>query len=79
MNSRMIGFLAIAIPAALCLAGCGGGSSSSTPPPSTYTIGGTVTGLTAGGLVLADGSQTVSPASGATSFVFPTAVASGTS
>ena len=79
MNSRMIGFLAIAIPAALCLAGCGGGSSSSTPPPSTYTIGGTVTGLTAGGLVLADGSQTVSPVSGATSFVFPTAVASGTS
>jgi N-acetylneuraminic acid mutarotase len=45
----------------------------------TYTIGGTVSGLTASGLVLADGSQTVSPASGATSFAFPTAVASGSS
>jgi hypothetical protein len=44
----------------------------------TYTIGGTVSGLTASGLVLADGSQTVSPVSGATSFTFPTAVASST-
>jgi hypothetical protein len=45
----------------------------------TYTIGGAISGLTASGLVLADGSQTVSPASGATSFAFPTAVASGSS
>ena len=46
---------------------------------STYTIGGTISGLTASGLVLADGSQTVSPGSGATSFTFPTGVASSTS
>ena len=45
----------------------------------TYTIGGTISGLTASSLVLADGSQTVSPVSGATSFAFPTAVASGSS
>ena len=45
----------------------------------SYTIGGTISGFTASGLVLAEGSQTVSPASGATSFTFPTAVASGTS
>jgi hypothetical protein len=45
----------------------------------TYTIGGTISGLTASGLVLADGSQTVSPVSGATSFAFSTAVASGSS
>jgi len=45
----------------------------------TYTIGGTISGLTASGLVLADGSQTVSLVSGATSFAFPTAVASGSS
>jgi hypothetical protein len=44
-----------------------------------YTIGGTISGLTASGLVLADGTQTVSPASGATAFTFPTAVASGSS
>ena len=45
----------------------------------TYTIGGTISGLTASGLVLGDGSQTVSPVSGATSFAFSTAVASGSS
>ena len=44
----------------------------------TYTVGGTISGLTASGLVLANGSDTVSPASQATSFVFPTAVATGT-
>jgi predicted GH43/DUF377 family glycosyl hydrolase len=47
--------------------------------PSTYTIGGTISGLAASGLVLVNGSDTVSPAANATSFVFPTAVASGTS
>lgn len=44
--------------------------------PVTYTIGGTISGLSASGLVLAAGTspdQTVSPASGATSFAFPTA------
>ena len=45
----------------------------------TYTIGGTISGLTASGLVLADGSQTVSSLSGATSFTFPNAVAAGSS
>ena len=44
----------------------------------SYTLGGTIVGLTAGGLVLANGTDTVSPAQGATSFVFPTPVASGT-
>ncbi len=43
----------------------------------TYTIGGTISGLTATGLVLANGSDTVSPAANATTFVFPTAVVSG--
>jgi predicted GH43/DUF377 family glycosyl hydrolase len=44
-----------------------------------YTIGGTISGLTEGGLVLANGTGTVSPAANATSFVFPTAVASSAS
>ena len=45
----------------------------------TYTIGGTISGLTATGLVLANGTDTVSPAANATTFVFPTAVVSGAS
>src|SRR5581483_6911091 len=43
----------------------------------TYTVGGTISGLTTSGLVLANGTDTVSPASQATSFIFPTAVKSG--
>ena len=47
----------------------------------TYTIGGTISGLTASGLTLTEtvSGQVVSPASGATSFVFPNAVAAGAS
>ncbi|SNS83658.1 hypothetical protein SAMN06265795_107119 [Noviherbaspirillum humi] len=45
----------------------------------TYTLGGSVNGLTGSGLVLANGTDTVSVAAGSTSFVFPTAVADGTS
>lgn len=37
-----------------------------------YPIGGTVTGLNAGGLVLANGTATVSVPAGASAFVFPT-------
>jgi len=49
-----------------------------TPP--TYTIGGSVSGLTATGLVMAvtAGSQTKSVAANATSYVFPTSLPSGT-
>jgi N-acetylneuraminic acid mutarotase len=45
---------------------------------STYTVGGTISGLTAAGLVLANGNATVSPAANATAFTFPTPVPSGT-
>ncbi len=44
----------------------------------TYTVGGTITGLTAAGLVLTNrGVDDVSPPSGAATFTFATAVASG--
>jgi hypothetical protein len=43
----------------------------------TYTVGGTVSGLTTAGLVLANGSDTQSVAAGATSFTLPTGVAYG--
>ncbi len=68
---------------ALVLAGCGGSSGTSASSSgggggsSSYTNGGTISGLTEGGLTLADASQSVSPAANAASFTFPTSVASG--
>jgi hypothetical protein len=46
--------------------------------PAHYHVGGTITGLSAAGLVLANGSDTVSPAASATAFTMPATVASGT-
>ncbi|MGH8142508.1 MAG: Kelch repeat-containing protein, partial [Steroidobacteraceae bacterium] len=60
------------------LSACGGSSHSSSPAPKTVTIGGSISGLTASGLVLANGTATVSPAANATTFQFPTAVTKGT-
>jgi hypothetical protein len=45
----------------------------------TFTVGGTISGLTASGLVLANGSDTLSVPAGASSFTLPTAVAYGSS
>jgi N-acetylneuraminic acid mutarotase len=64
----------------LALSSCGGNSSSSTPPPpppTTYTIGGTVSGLSGSGLVLQNnaGDNLAVSASGA--FTFKTSIASG--
>lgn len=41
------------------------------------TLGGTITGLTASGLILANGSDTVGPPAGAQSFAFPGKVGQG--
>ena len=43
-----------------------------------YTLGGTITGLTAPNLNLTDFTDVVAPAQGATSFVFATPVQPGT-
>ena len=43
----------------------------------SYALGGTVSGLTAAGLMLSDGVDTVTVAAGATTFSFPTPVAFG--
>lgn len=71
------------IACALLLTACGGGDSGSSPPPpppppATYTVGGSVTGLTGTGLVLQNpGTSNLSvAASGA--FTFSPAVNSGT-
>ena len=80
-TSRLI----VLLPLAIGLASCGGGAgtSNSTPPSptsTTYTIGGRISGLTGTGLVLQDnGGDDLSVAAGATSFTFPTALASGSS
>jgi N-acetylneuraminic acid mutarotase len=62
------------LTAALALTACGGKSSSST---SSFTIGGSISGLNAGSVVLANGSATVTVAAGATSWVLPGSFASG--
>jgi N-acetylneuraminic acid mutarotase len=62
--------------AVLVLAACHGKSSSS----SSYTVGGTITGLNAGSVVLIyNGSTTVSVAAGATTWTFPGTFAANTS
>ena len=67
------------------LAACGGGGGSDAvtappppPPPTTYTIGGSVSGLTGSGLVLQNNAgNNLNVAAKATSFMFPTAIANG--
>src|SRR5258708_32019530 len=60
------------------LAACGVGTQDTNTPPVTYTLGGTVTGLTSMGLVLQDkGSNNLPLSAGATSFTFATSIASG--
>ncbi len=62
------------------LVACGGGGGGASPDTSTnYSVTGTIAGLTAGGLVLANGADTVAPAANATSFQFPTKLANGAS
>ncbi len=67
---------AILAPLPLLLASCG--SSYSAPAiPTTYTIGGTVSGLSGSGLVLQDNSANNLSVTGNGSFTFTTAVSSG--
>ncbi len=61
MSKRTVSAMGVAL---LLCSGCGGGSD----------ISGTVTGLTAAGLSLSDGYETITVAKDATSFVFPTLV-----
>ena len=75
---RMLKIVAVVV--VLALTGCGGLSGgNSGGSTATYTIGGSISGLSASGLVLANGGDTVSPAANATSFVFSTAITSGAS
>jgi N-acetylneuraminic acid mutarotase len=61
---------------ALALVACHKGDSGSS---ATYTIGGTISGLTTGSVVLVNGNESVTIAANATTWTFPTAFASGSS
>jgi len=64
----------------LTLAACGGGSmSNTTPPPTTFTIGGTVTGLAGSGLVLQNNGGNNLAIKGSGNFTFTSAISSGAS
>jgi N-acetylneuraminic acid mutarotase len=72
--------LAFIAAVALTLTGCGGHSSSSTATSTTYyTVGGTITGLTVGSVVLANGTATVTVAADATNWSFPVTFTPGSS
>jgi len=66
---------------AFLMAGCGGGSgggaSSPPPPPATYSIGGTVTGLTGSGLLLGTSQGDVVAVSAAGTFTFANQLGTG--
>jgi trimeric autotransporter adhesin len=70
--------LAVALATAItgCGGGGGGGGSAPPPPPPTFTIGGTVTGLT-GTLVLRNNGTDALTLSANSAFTFNTRVASG--
>jgi fibronectin type 3 domain-containing protein len=70
--------LTLTVMAALVLAACGG-SGTTTPPPVTYTIGGTVSGLSGTGLVLQNNGGNNLAVSANGTFTFSNAVASGSS
>lgn len=72
-------------PTLICTIANGTGVSTSNSDINTVqvtcvprnSLGGTITGLSTAGLVLANGSDTVSPAAGAQSFVFPGLIGQG--
>ncbi len=67
----------VALP--LALVGCGGGeTTTSAAPVVAHQLGGTVSGLSGSGLVLANGSDTLAVPAGATQFTMPEHVNRGT-
>ena len=62
----------------LTLSGCGGGSGGGNAETPTYTLGGTITGLSgATGLTLANGNDSLKVAVGASTFIMPMTVPEG--
>ena len=67
-------WLLLSLFAALALSACGGGGDGSST--GSNTLGGTVSGLSTDGLVLANGSDTLAVAAGATAFTFDETIGS---
>ncbi len=65
--------------ASLALFGCGGGGGGGTPGAATYTVGGTVSGLTGAGLVLQNNSGDDKSIAANGAFTFATALTGSTS
>lgn len=85
-NNRRSRF-SVLLPVMTLLVACGGGggggggstATSTVAAAPTYTVGGSISGLTSQGLILVNGTDTATPNAGDTSFTFPTAVVAGTS
>ncbi|HTV13892.1 MAG TPA: hypothetical protein VME68_04200 [Acidobacteriaceae bacterium] len=68
------GALALSTMAFVAATGCGGGKKTP-PPPATYTIGGTISGLTGSGLVLQNnGGDNLTVSASSSTFTFATAI-----
>lgn len=82
-RSRFPSVLPVLTLLVACGGGGGGGSSTATSSSAaaapTYTVGGSISGLSSQGLILVNGTDTATPNPGDTSFTFPTAVVAGTS
>jgi N-acetylneuraminic acid mutarotase len=76
MPIRVRAHLVLLAAASLLLAACN--DTGSVPPTSAqYSLGGTISGLKAAGLVLRNGTDQLTVAANATNFIFPTAMAGG--
>jgi uncharacterized repeat protein (TIGR03803 family) len=69
--------LIIAVTTSMSLSACGGGGGAIGPPETTYTIGGTVSGLSGAGFELQDNGTDNLVISGNGAFVFDKSLASG--
>jgi uncharacterized repeat protein (TIGR03803 family) len=77
MNPRSLTSTLVVL-GSLLLSGCGGGGGSSTsPPPATYTIGGTVSGLSGTGLALRDNGSDLLQINANGNFTFTIQIARG--
>ena len=77
ITSKLKFSLRTALPIMLLtsLAACGGSRGGSAPPAPSFTLSGSVDHLNVGGLVITNGTQSLTLAQGATSFAFSTAIA----
>lgn len=79
---RWVGVMASAIVITACNnsgSDNSGGSTTTPPAGTTYTIGGTITGLTGSGLILSNNGTTLPVGANANTFTFTSGLATGTS